>query len=281
MYLGTPAWAVPPLEALVDAGFDIGLVVTRADKRRRRRGAPEPSPVKAAAARLGLPVSHRLADVTGVGADLGVVVAFGRIIPPEVLEVLPMVNLHFSLLPRWRGAAPVQRAILAGDTETGVCLMAVTEGLDEGPVYGCRRVPISPTDTTATLGRRLVDEGVDLLLHHLRQGLPDPVPQTGTPTYADKVTAEDLRLDWSRPASELARRVRVGGAWTTWRGKRFKVHAARVEPGDLPPGVVDGVRVGTGDGVLVLEEVQVEGRAPQPAEAWRRGARLEPGERLV
>ena len=134
VYLGTPEMAVPPLRALVAAGHDVALVITRADRRRGRGGATSPSPVKAAAVELGVPVSHDVDDVLTAGAELGVVVAFGRIIKPHVLAALPMVNVHFSLLPRWRGAAPVERALLAGDTETGVCIMDVEEGLDTGGV---------------------------------------------------------------------------------------------------------------------------------------------------
>ena len=138
VFLGTPDMAVPPLRALVDAGHEVVLVVTRADKRRGRGGATTPSPVKAAALELGLTVTHQVDDVLGAaeqGAELGVVVAFGQIIKPHVLAALPMINLHFSLLPRWRGAAPVERAMLAGDDLTGVCVMRVEEGLDTGGVY--------------------------------------------------------------------------------------------------------------------------------------------------
>src|SRR6476659_8865028 len=140
VYLGTPATAVPPLQALVTSGWDVALVVTGADTRRGRGSATSPSPVKAAALELGLPVAHRVEEVLDAGADLGVVVAFGRLIRRPVLERLGFVNLHFSLLPRWRGAAPVERARLAGDAETGVCLMQLEEGLDTGPVFAHRRV---------------------------------------------------------------------------------------------------------------------------------------------
>src|SRR5205085_5491799 len=139
-FLGTPEIAVPPLRALVADGHDVRLAVTRADKRRGRGGHLMPSPVKVAAQDLGLPVTDRVDDAIDAGADLGVVVAYGRLIKPHVLAALPMVNIHFSLLPRWRGAAPLERAILAGDSETGVCLMQLEEGLDTGPVYGCRRL---------------------------------------------------------------------------------------------------------------------------------------------
>ena len=149
VFLGTPAASVPFLEALAAAGFDVALVITQPDKRRGRRAAPTPSPVKAAAQSLGIPVSTEVDDALDADADLGVVVAFGQIIKPHVLDRLAMVNVHFSLLPRWRGAAPVERAILAGDQTTGVCLMEVAEGLDTGRVYRRVEVPIAP-DATAS-----------------------------------------------------------------------------------------------------------------------------------
>ena len=281
VYLGTPDAAVPPLRALVAAGHDVALVVTRADKRRGRGGQLVPSPVKAAAAELGLPVSEDVDAVIDAGADLGVVVAFGRIIKPHVLAKLPMVNLHFSDLPRWRGAAPVERAILAGDRRTAVCVMDVEEGLDTGAVYAKEDVTIGDDETADELRRRLVDIGSRLLVETLERGLSQPAPQVGDPTYAEKIRPEELHLDWARPAVELHRTVRVGGAWTTFRGHRLKVHRTRLVDGSgLGPGEIDGVRVGTGDGVLELVEVQPEGKGRQPAAAWRNGARPQPGERV-
>jgi methionyl-tRNA formyltransferase len=282
VFLGTPDVAVPPLRALHAAGFDIPLVVTRADKRRGRGGALVPSPVKAAAVELGIPVTEQVDDVLDVGADLGVVVAFGRIIKPHVLDALPMVNVHFSLLPRWRGAAPVERAILAGDRETGVCIMAVEEGLDTGGVYASERVTIGDDETVDELRSRLVGIGTDLLLGVLRDGLGEPRPQEGEPTYADKIDPAELHLDWTQSARDVHAHVRLGDAWTTFRGKRLKVWRTRVHDGRsvLEPGELDGVRVGTGDGVVELVEVQPEGKGRVAAAAWRNGARPEPGERL-
>jgi methionyl-tRNA formyltransferase len=279
---------VPPLRALVHAGHEVALVVTRPDKRRRRKGDPEPSPVKAAALALGLPVSEDPDDLVGLGAQLGVVVAYGRIIKPHVLEALPMVNLHFSLLPRWRGAAPVERAMLAGDEVTGVCVMEVVDELDAGAVYSRAEVPIGPADTLDSLRSTLVDEGTRLLVHSLETGLGEPEPQQGEVTYAEKLTADDLRLAWSRPAVELDRVVRVGGAWTTFRDKRLKVHAARplpdliehASPGSLGDGDGEGVVVATGEGRLDLLEVQPEGKARQSAGDWANGAHLQPDDRL-
>ncbi|MCU1451143.1 MAG: Methionyl-tRNA formyltransferase [Acidimicrobiales bacterium] len=272
--------AVPPLRALVEDGHDIRLVVTRADKRRGRGSALVPSPVKAAATELGLPVTDQIDDVLDAGAELGVVVAFGRIIKPHVLDALPMVNIHFSLLPRWRGAAPLERAILAGDTETGVCLMQLEEGLDTGPVYGCTRLPIDPDETAADLRARLVGAGTTLLVESLREGLGTPAPQEGETTYADKIDPSEHHIDWHRPAVEVHRVIRLGDAWTTFRDKRLKVLRARLATNGLEPGAVDGLRVGTGDGAIELVRVQPEGRGPMAAADWRNGAHPGPDERL-
>jgi methionyl-tRNA formyltransferase len=265
VYLGTPAMAVPPLEALVAAGHEVVLVVTRPDARRGRRSAPTPSPVKAAAEAHGIDVTHDIDDVVPVGrerrAELGVVVAFGRIIKPHVLDALPMVNLHFSLLPRWRGAAPVERALLAGDETTGVCLMQVDEGLDTGAVYARVEVPITPEITAAELRTELVAAGTQLLVGELASGLGRPVPQTGPPTYADKIGPDDLRIDWTRSSAEIHRVVRVGGAWTTFRGARVKILEAAIVDGALEP-----------------VTVQPESKAPMSYREWRHGARPAPGE---
>lgn len=274
VYLGTPAMSVPPLRALHDAGCSVDLVVTKADRRRGRGKGTSPSPVKAAALELGIPVSHDVDDVLDVGADLGVVVAFGQIIRPHVLHALDMVNLHFSRLPRWRGAAPVERAILAGDAETGVDLMVVEEGLDTGPVLGRATVEIGPDDTADELRARLVSAGTELLVTHLTAGLPEPEPQRGEPVYAHKLTPEDLHIDWSAPTEQIHRQVRVGGAWTTWGGDRFKVWRTRLDP------VGDGVVHPTGDGRIELVEVQPAGKARMAASAWARGAHWSPDDRL-
>jgi methionyl-tRNA formyltransferase len=291
-FLGTPDMAVPPLRALVDAGHEIALCVTRPDRKRGRGGGLSPSPVKAAALELGLPVSHRMEDVTEAGVELAVVVAYGRIIPVALLEQVPMVNLHFSLLPRWRGAAPLERAILAGDTETGVCVMQVQEGLDTGPVYASRVVPIPDDADLDTLRHELVRVGSVLLVQELREGaasLGKPVPQEGEPTTAEKVTKEDLHLHWEQPAEVLRRVVRLGQAWTSFRGRRLRILQAGLTDtlddvaGDEPkppPGTLHETRVATGDGFLQLHVVQPESRSPMSAEEWLRGARPQESERL-
>ena len=285
MFLGTPEFATVPLRALVEAGWEVALVVSQPDKRRGRGSRLVPSPVKQAALDLGLRATDRVddaLDVVGAAdagadarADLGVVVAFGRLIKPHVLERLPMINLHFSLLPRWRGAAPVERAILAGDEHTGVDLMVIEEGLDTGGVYDRAEVAIGPDQTADELRARLAALGTNLLLANLRDGLPEPKPQQGEPTYANKIDPQELRIDWSRPAVEIHRLVRIGGAWTTHEGRRLKVWRASLTatgPGD--------VAVPAGDGPLQVVEVQPEGRRRMPARAWANGAHWGPGDRL-
>jgi methionyl-tRNA formyltransferase len=264
----------------VAAGFEVALVVSQPDRKRGRGSGLSPSPVKAAALELGLPVTDRVDDVLDAGAELGVVVAFGRLIKPHVLERLPMVNLHFSLLPRWRGAAPVERALLAGDAETGVDVMELEEGLDTGGIYAEERLAIGAEETADELRERLVAVGTDLLVRTLSAGLGEPRPQVGEPTYASKIDPAELELRWDRPAVELHRLVRLGRAWTTFRGKRLKVLAARLATTDAAPGALDGLVVGTGDGGLELVQVQPEGKGPQDAGAWRNGTRPEPGEQL-
>ena len=232
---------------------------TRPDRRRGRGKETTPSPVKVAATELGLAVTHDMDDLTTAGVELAVVVAYGRIIPARLLEQIPMVNLHFSLLPRWRGAAPVERAILAGDRETGVCLMKVEEGLDTGPVYAVRTVPLDDDITLAALRTELVTVAsalvVDALAHGV-SGLPDPVPQEGEVTMAEKISKEDLHLDWT----SAGRRAQAG-------------RAPRPGLDDLPGQAADRARRRAGAG---RAGARASGRpvpstarsSPRAAEAW-------------
>jgi methionyl-tRNA formyltransferase len=256
--------------------------VTRPDKRRGRGAAVGASPVKEVATELGLPVTDDIGELTAAAVELGVVVAYGRIIKPPVLGSVPLVNLHFSLLPRWRGAAPVERAVLAGDTETGVCLMGLEAGLDTGPVYRRASTAIGPTETVAELRARLAVIGRDLLVGALADGLGHPTPQEGEPTYAAKIDPSELHIDWARPAVEVGRVVRLGRAWTTLSGKRLLVLAAdpTAEATGAAPGTLAGVTVACGEGAVRLRRVQPEGRGPLDAEAWVRGARPSAGARL-
>lgn len=279
-FLGTPDVSAVALRALADAGFEIPLVISRADKRRGRGSTLIPSPVKAAALELGLPVTADLDDLTSVDVDLGVVVAFGRIIPVSLLRQLAMVNIHFSLLPRWRGAAPVERAILAGDTTTGVCLMEVAAGLDEGGVYDRETVEIGENETAAELRDRLAVVGAELLVAALQSGLGPAEPQTGEATYAAKIDKSEAKLDFTNSALQLHRTVRVGRAWARFRGKRLGIEATTVRAGSGQPGLLDGAAVQTPDGVLQLEAVKPEGKRAMSVQDWLNGVQPEPGERL-
>jgi methionyl-tRNA formyltransferase len=186
---------------------------------------------------------------------------------------MPLINEHFSLLPRWRGAAPLERAILAGDETTGVCVMEIEAGLDTGAVYRRVEIPIAPDQTADELRAVLVDAGTNLVLDVLEHGLGTPTPQEGEPRYADKIDPAELEIDWSRPAVEVHRLVRFGGAWTTHLGKRVKVWRTA-----LPAS--DGVTVPTATEPIELVSVQPEGKARMPASAWANGAHWHAGDSL-
>lgn len=283
VYLGTPGVAVPPLHALIAAGIEVPLVVSGPDKRRGRGSTLHPTPVKAAALELGLNVTDQVEDVLELEVDLGVVVAYGHIIRPPLLAHVDMVNLHFSLLPRWRGAAPVERALLEGDAATGVCLMALEEGLDTGGVYRRVERPIEATDTLEGLRTDLVEIGSSMLVSALTEGLGDPEPQVGEPVYAKKIQPEELHLDLEDPAVSIDRVIRLGRAWTTLDASRFRIWEATViaDRHDLAPGelAVDksSVVVGCGQGALDLITVQPEGKARMGARDWANGSRIETG----
>ena len=298
IFFGTPEIAVGPLRALVAAGFVVDLVVTGVDKRRGRGSQTSPSPVKEAALELQLPVSHDVADaialvtknrtnsVSEANSYLGVVVAYGHIISAEALHVLPMVNIHYSLLPRWRGAAPVERALLAGDEQTGVCIMQVVEQLDAGDILSSATAQISSTDTTASLRARLGELANPLLIDVLSNGVSTTQPQTGDIVVAAKITQADLEIDWSKPASVIDRQVRVGGAFTFFHDKRFKIHLLKVsaeifiaQSGNVVV-VNDRVLVACGQGVVELVEIQPEGKPRISAQDWKKGARLDAQSRL-
>ncbi len=296
VYLGSPEAAVAPLRAIVDAGHDVVLVVSQPDKRRGRGSKLEPSPVKAVALELGLTVTDDLNDVLAAaanGAELGVVVAYGKLLRPQLLDALSFVNLHFSLLPRWRGAAPVERAILAGDDKTGVCLMGLEEGLDTGPVFDVVTTPIDPTENAAQLRGRLAALGSEMLVRNLAGGksaLPEPVAQSGEATYAAKLRPEEFRIDWNQSAEQIARLVRLGVAWTTFRGKRLKVlEVDRIGPSGAPedspdvsifPGTLVRDSVTTGTEMLRLVKVQPEGKPSMDALPWSHGVRQTERERF-
>jgi methionyl-tRNA formyltransferase len=238
--------------------------------------------VKEVALRLGIPVSHGLEWVVSHQDKnlLGIVVAYGRIIPASILAHTPMINIHFSLLPRWRGAAPVERAIMAGDTTTGVCIMDIEETLDTGAVYARDEVAITDASTSVSLTNELARVGADLLVRTLKDGLGTPTPQGDGETYAKKISSEEQRIDWSLSAVQIHRHVRALRSFAVVGGSRIKILEVALVDGDatLPPGEVESdCYVGTGQGDLLLVRVQPEGKGPMPAADWMRGrAALEP-----
>jgi len=276
VFLGTPQAAAVVLERLVVSGFVIEHVVTRPDARRGRGSATSGSPVKEVALQHGLEVSHDLLWIQHNAHRnlLGIVVAYGRIIPAELLTSVPMLNIHFSLLPRWRGAAPVERSILAGDTETGVCIMEVEPTLDTGAVYARRVVPISSDITAHELTAQLADVGADLLVKTLRTGLGDPEAQSNDATYASKISVDDTCINWSATSDDVRRTIRAVRAFTTIDDQRLIVlEATSVENQDhLKPGEIsDDLFVGTANGAIRLVRVQPAGKPAMDAEAWWRG----------
>jgi len=298
-FMGTPDFAVPMLQALVSAGHDIVRVYTQPPRPAGRGKAPRISAVQAAAEGLGLPVEtpvrlrgEAAEAFAALGTDAAVVVAYGQILPPEALDAprLGCLNLHASLLPRWRGAAPIQRAIMAGDAETGVSIMQMDEGLDTGPVLASRRTPIGPEDTAGTLHDRLADIGARLMvetLAALATGSAHAVSQPATgATYAAKIDKAEARIDWTLDADRLARHIRglspFPGAWTTIAGERIKVLMALPEPGAGAPGEVldERLLVACGAGALRLATLQRAGRGPLPGPEFLRGMPVAAGTRL-
>lgn len=276
VFLGTPIAAATVLSELIRNGFEIAHVVTRADARRGRGSATTPSPVKQVATDNAISVSH---DMTWLKENsdrdlLGVVVAYGKIIPATVLSSIPMVNIHFSLLPRWRGAAPVERAILAGDASTGVCIMNVEETLDTGDVFARREIDIMETHTSENLTADLAVVGGQLLVDTLNDGLGAGVPQEGETTYATKVNPDELRLNWNLSSVEVQRRVRAVRSYTMLGAQRLKVIEVEVhlDTVQLSPGQCDAAGIaGTRDGAVRLVLVQPEGKAAMDAASWLRG----------
>ena len=285
VYAGTPEFAVPALAALGAAGHAVLAALTQPDRPAGRGRAPLASAVKEAALARGIAVRQNASledaatELAALAPDLIVVVAYGLMLPPAVLALprLGCVNLHASLLPRWRGAAPIQRALLAGDAQTGVCIMRMAAGLDTGPVYACARVPVALRDSAATLGARLAAEGAQLLvatLATLESGTAVARPQAATGvSYAHKLQKREAPIDWSASAAQLDRQVRAFVPWpvaaTRWRGAQLRVHeavpAAAATGAPAPPGTIlsataAGVDVATGEGVLRLTRVQPAGR---------------------
>jgi len=298
-FMGTPDFAVPALGALIGAGHDVAVVYTQPPRAAGRGQKLHPSPVHAAALERGIPVrtptslkaAAEAAAFAALGLDAAVVVAYGLLLPKAVLAAprLGCLNIHASLLPRWRGAAPIQRALMAGDAETGVTIMQMDAGLDTGPMLLQERVPIAPDDDAGSLHDTLASLGARLILRAL-DGLASgaltaqPQPSAGV-TYAAKLTRDDERLDWRRSAEDLVRRVRAlsprPGAWFALAGERLKVLAADSIPetSEVEPGTIldDGLTVACGREALRIVRIQRPGRAPMSAEEFLRGYRVPPG----
>lgn len=298
LYAGTPSVAVPPLVHLAERpDVEIVAVLTRTDAPVGRKKVLTPSPVAEEAGRRGLPVlkANRVdAELTerirGLGADVAAVVAYGALVPQAALDAVPhgWINLHFSLLPQWRGAAPVQRALMAGDTVVGASTFLLEAGLDTGPVLGTMTDEVRPDDTAGTVLERLSRTAAPLLADSLRavvDGSARPAPQQGDVTHAPKLTAEDGRVRWSDPAVAVAHRVRGAtpepGAWTRLDERRLKLDLVLPRPDvrDLAPGRCvlrgDAVLVGTGSYAVQLTRVQPAGKKTMEATAWARGRSTE------
>jgi methionyl-tRNA formyltransferase len=291
-FLGTPASAIPSLAALIDV-VDVDVVVTRPDRAKGRSGKPTPPPVKVAAMEWGLPVAQpenrgELERVLqDASIDVGVVVAYGRILTPAALASAPagFVNVHFSLLPRWRGAAPVERAILEGDESTGVSLMQIDEGLDTGPVIAAVETPIAPDETGGSLTGRLAYLGgmlIDDAMSELLAGRLDSAPQLRTGvTIADRLDRSEGRIDPSWTAEHAERAIRAfnprPGAWFSIEGTRCRVHRASISDEAATPGAIapfNGIAVlGLENGSLALELVQPSGKGTMTGTAWLNGRR--------
>jgi methionyl-tRNA formyltransferase len=296
LFAGTPQVAVPSLEILVESGFEIAAVLTREDAPVGRKRTLTPSPVAARAQEMGLPVirANRINDeamavIAKTEADVAAIVAYGGLVPEQALQMLRhgWINLHFSLLPAWRGAAPVQHAVIHGDDVTGASTFLLEKGLDTGPVYGTLTETIRPEDTSGELLTRLSNSGAVLLaqtLSAVSAGKAVAVPQSGDVTLAPKLGLEDGHIDWNQPALALRRRINgvtpEPGAWTMLQGQRFKLGPVvlRQDRRDLRPGQVElagggaaSALVGTGSSAVQLQQVQPAGKKMMAAADWARG----------
>ncbi len=299
-FMGTPDFAVPTLKALIDAGHEIVGVYSQPPAPAGRGKKLRPSPVHAFAESHGLavftPKSMRDADaqaeLAGLSADVAVVVAYGQILPQVVLDTpkYGCVNVHASLLPRWRGAAPIHRAVMAGDAQTGVCIMQMEAGLDTGPVLMRAETPIGPDDTTLSLHDRLADMGaalIDAAITGLADGSLVVVSQgEDGVTYARKIEKAEARTDWSRPAREIDRHVRglfpFPGAWSEMAGERVKILAGEVEDAHGEPGTVldDALLIACGEGAYRITRAQRAGKGPMDREELLRGFRVPKGTKV-
>ncbi|MBS0124826.1 methionyl-tRNA formyltransferase [Thetidibacter halocola] len=298
VFMGSPDFSVPVLEALVAAGHEVACVYCQPPRPAGRGKQDRPTPVHTRAEALGLPVRHPAslkgpeaqADFAALGADVAVVVAYGLILPQAVLDAprFGCLNIHASLLPRWRGAAPIHRAILAGDAETGICIMQMEAGLDTGPVLLSEATPIGAEETTGALHDRLSAMGARLIVEALAR-LPDLAPQVQPEhgvTYAAKIDKAEAAVDWTRPAVELDRQIRglspFPGAWTLHEGERIKLLGSRLTDGQGGPGTAldDAFAIACGVGAVQVTKAQRAGKGAQEAEVFLRGHPILKGARL-
>jgi methionyl-tRNA formyltransferase len=298
VFMGTPEFSVPVLDALVEAGHDIACVYCQPPRPAGRGKKDRPTPVHARATELGLEVRHPVslkgaeaqAEFAALNADVAVVVAYGLILPPAVLDAPARgcLNIHASLLPRWRGAAPIHRAIMAGDAETGVCIMQMEAGLDTGPVLLRDAIEIGAEETTDQLHDRLSELGAGLIIEALARLddlTPAVQPEDGV-TYASKIDKGEARVDWTRPAEEVDRLIRglspFPGAWCEVDGARVKLLASRLAEGEGKPGTVldDRLTVACGRGAVQILRLQRAGRGAQDREEFLRGMPIPKGTKL-
>lgn len=298
IFMGTPDFSVPVLDALIEAGHEIAAVYCQPPRPAGRGKKDRPTPVHARAEALGLTVRHPTSlksteeqhSFAALDADIAVVVAYGLILPQPILDapVHGCLNIHASLLPRWRGAAPIHRAIMAGDAQTGICIMQMEAGLDTGPVLLREATDIEAEETTAHLHDRLSQMGAGLMvavLGQLSNLIPEPQPEDGV-TYAAKIDKAEARIDWTRPASEIDRQIRglspFPGAWTELGDDRIKLLASRMAEGQGAPGEVldDHLRVACGNGAVELLRLQRAGKGAQDRKTFLRGSPIAVGTRL-
>ncbi len=298
VFMGTPDFSVPVLEALVTAGHEVVAIYCQPPRPAGRGNKERPSPVQLLAERLGLPVHHpvnfqdpaEIKSFADLNADIAVVVAYGLILPQAVLDApkLGCLNIHASLLPRWRGAAPIHRSIMAGDAQTGVCIMQMEKGLDTGPVLLCDETDILATDTTAVLHDRLSDMGANLIVQALDElpNLTAVVQAEEGVTYAAKIDKAEAKIDWSKSATEVDRLIRglspFPGAWFEVDGQRVKVLNSAIADGQGTAGTVldDALTVACGDGAVQLLRLQRAGKGAMDVRDFLRGMPLPEGKRL-
>lgn len=298
IFMGTPDFSVPVLDALVNAGHEIAAVYCQPPRPAGRGKKPRPTPVHARAETLGLEVRHPVslksaeeqAAFAALNADIAVVVAYGLILPQPILDAPThgCLNIHASLLPRWRGAAPIHRAILSGDAETGICIMQMEAGLDTGPVLLRQSTPIGAEETTDQLHDRLSTMGASLIneaLDKLPTLTPEPQPEDGV-TYAAKIDKSEARIDWTKTAAQVDRQIRglspFPGAWTEIDGDRLKLLASRLASGQGTPGETldDQLTIACGDGAVEILRLQRAGKGAQDRDVYLRGHPMPAGTRL-